>query len=491
MQHFYDGQIRRYITQMVRLMSNFSYKDGKNQLHQIPVIYGDLTRQVANIIRDNSENKIPSAPRISIYVTGLDIDRTRTADSTYVSKMHVREREFDSQGNEYLNTQGKNYTVERLMPSPYKMTFQADIWSTNTDQKLQILEQILVLFNPSLDIQTTDNFVDWTSLTVVDLIRQDWSNRTIPVGTESEIDVSSLIFETPIYISAPVKVKKLGVITKIITSVFNEKSGDIDLGNSMPELMAYSDVLHPIEGKTTTSIDENGEVEINSEIITDNENNNRSTNATTYKDYGLYIENNVGKIIDNGTTGTVNWRVLTEVYPGDYVAGLSQIKLRQLDTDNFLVGTFALNPLNETEIIITWDSDSLPTNTIISGPTGDKTTIDAIIDPQRYIPVGKTAGQRFLILGDINPSINVGDSTYDGPDAWKNNNGTDFVARENDIIEWDGNTWTVVFDANNIEDVTYTTNLTTNIQYKWNGIEWIQSWEGMYSHSNWHIYLDG
>ena len=28
MQHFYDGQVRRYITQIIRLMSNFSYKDG-------------------------------------------------------------------------------------------------------------------------------------------------------------------------------------------------------------------------------------------------------------------------------------------------------------------------------------------------------------------------------------------------------------------------------------------------------------------------------
>ena len=28
-QHFYDGQIKRYITQIVRLMSNFSYKDAK------------------------------------------------------------------------------------------------------------------------------------------------------------------------------------------------------------------------------------------------------------------------------------------------------------------------------------------------------------------------------------------------------------------------------------------------------------------------------
>ena len=55
MQHFYDGQVRRYVTQMVRLMSNFSVKDGKGKLTQIPVTYGDLTRQVANIIRDNTE----------------------------------------------------------------------------------------------------------------------------------------------------------------------------------------------------------------------------------------------------------------------------------------------------------------------------------------------------------------------------------------------------------------------------------------------------
>ena len=60
MQHFYDGQIRRYITQVIRLMSNFSYKDGDGALRTIPVMYGDMTRQVSHIIRDNSENKLPS-----------------------------------------------------------------------------------------------------------------------------------------------------------------------------------------------------------------------------------------------------------------------------------------------------------------------------------------------------------------------------------------------------------------------------------------------
>ena len=91
MEHFYDGQVRRYITQMVRMMSNFSYKDGNGTEVVVPVLYGDLTRQVASIIKGNSENKIPSAPRMAVYITALAIDRDRTSDSSYVSKVNVRE----------------------------------------------------------------------------------------------------------------------------------------------------------------------------------------------------------------------------------------------------------------------------------------------------------------------------------------------------------------------------------------------------------------
>ena len=224
MQHFYDGQIRRYVTQMIRLLSNFTYKDGKGALVKVPVMYGDITRQVGHIMRDNSENKIPSAPRISVYISGLSLDRDRVSDSTFVSKVHLRERTYDSAGKEYLNTQGKNVTVERLMPTPYTLEMTADIWSTNTDQKLQIMEQILMMFNPSLEIQTTDNYVDWTSLSVVELTNITFASNTIPTGTETEIDVASMTFQMPIYISPPTKVKKLGVITHIITSIFNEEA---------------------------------------------------------------------------------------------------------------------------------------------------------------------------------------------------------------------------------------------------------------------------
>lgn len=495
MLHFYDGQIRRYLTQSIRLMSNFSYKDGDGDFIQIPVTYGDLSRQVANIIKDNSENKIPSAPRIAIHIIDLQQDRSKTSDSTYVSKVHVRERALNADGTEYLNEQGKNYTVERLMPTPYILGLNVDIWSTSTDQKLQILEQILTLFNPSLEIQSTDNYIDWTSLTSVNLETINFSSRNVPVGIDTEIDIATLKLTTPIYLSPPAKVKRLGVITKVIASIYNEESGDIDLGISTPILQSYQDVKHPVEQVTTKTESATGEVGIESNLNIDLSNVNRSTISTTYQNYGLYITGTKGELVVNDIVGNESWEMILQSYPGEYAAGVSQIRVRQLDTTNYLIGTFTLNPLNDKEISIIWDSDTLPANTIINSAyrnSNSLTSIDYIIEPERWNPsTYKVSGLRVLILSSINDSTNASNASYDGPDAWKNNNGTDVVAGANDIIEWNGTSWVVIFDASSTSNITYMKNLNTNIQYKWNGKSWSKSWEGFYSGGNWMAYLDG
>lgn len=482
MQFFYDGQIRRYITQIVRLMSNFAYKDGKGELKTIPVMYGDLTRQVAHIIRDNSENKIPSAPRMAVYVTSLEMDRSRTADATFVSKLNVRERAFDENNQEYLNIQGANYTVERLMPTPYTLGINVDIWSTNTDQKLQILEQILMLFNPSLELQTTDNYVDWTSLTVLDLNGITFSSRGIPTGTESEIDIATLQFTTPIFISPPTKVKKLGVITKIITSIFNEQTGNIDLGLSMPEMKAYSD--QPTDtARADINTTADGTVDTSKVVRTDAD----AVIGTTISDWDIVVLNSIVQIVDKGVVGTTNWRKVLDAYPGIYQAGISRILLERSDMNTTISGTFALNSLNENQIIVNWDADTIPTNTLINGVT-NRGTVDYIVDPLTYNPTAaKVSGLRLLILGNIGSASNI-----DGADAWKNSNSTDFVAEANDIIEWNGTQWNILFDASansNTEQLTYVTNLNTGIQYKWDGNAWLLSFEGEYRKGTWNLSL--
>jgi len=484
MQHFYDGQIRRYITQIVRLMSNFSYKDGIGKLTEVPIMYGDITRQVGHILRDNSENKIPSAPRMAVYVTGLEMDTARLADSSYVNKLNIRERAYDSDGNEYLNTEGKNYTVERLMPTPYTLNVNVDLWTSNTDQKLQIMEQILMLFNPSLEIQTTDNYIDWTSLSVVNLANINFSNRSIPVGTESEIDVATLGFTTPIYISPPTKVKRLGVVTSIVQSIYDESKGTIELDLSKPQGLTSDVDIPSADIRTTVSISPTGSIE----TAEDNRDLFRDDTATvisnTYKDYDLLVLTNTAKIIRKGVVGSVLWDAYIKAFPEVFETGITELRLKRKDVENEIAGTVAINSNDHTELIVNWDSDTLPSDTVITGPTGDANKISYIIDPTKTSPVSlRTTGTRILLLGS-----GIGDeNNTDGADDWKNADGTDFIAGENDIVEWDGSRWHVVFDSSSSTDTVYTTNLNTGIQYKWDSGEWILSFEGEYPHGTWRL----
>lgn len=461
-------------------MSNFSYKDSESNLVTVPVMYGDITRQVGSILRDNSENKVPSVPRMGVYIQGLETDSSRISDSSFISKQHIREQKYNAVTESYEGIQGKNYTVERLHPTPYILNCNVDLWTSNTDQKLQLMEQILVLFNPTLEIQTTDNYIDWTSLTTVSITSINFSSRTIPVGTDSEIDVASISFAVPIYISPPVKVKKLGVITNIIASIHNESAGTIEADLSTPQLSAWDDSI--VVGR----VDRDG-----NEIY---ETSNATNVATvTYENQGIYVEGNNVKLIYRGKVGTVDWRTLFEAMPGSYEPGISQIHLRRLDYQDVeyaIVGTFSTNPIDETQIVVNWDADSLPDNTVLTGPVGDRSNVDYIIDPA-------TTGTTALNLGSTTPRVlilnPIGDSTNtDGPDAWKNTNGTDFVAQANDIIEWDGSKWHVVFDASandSSTDVVYITNLTTSKQYRWNNTEWLLSVDGEYPRGTWRLSL--
>ena len=487
MQHFYDGQIRRYITQTIRLLSNFSYKDGKGQLTTIPVTYGDLTRQVANIMRDNSENKIPSAPRMAVYITGLEMDRSRSGDSSYVNKLNVRERAYDADGNEYLNKEGKNYTVERLMPSPYTLTLNVDIWSTNTDQKLQIMEQILQLFNPSLEIQTTDNYVDWTSLSVINLDNISFSNRSIPVGVESEIDIATLTFTTPIYITPPAKVKRLGVITNILTSIFDDK-GDVDIGDAVS-------VAAAVEPRVVT---ENPDVNINinvAEVPTGQVETLQTKGSLergpaktviglSHNNPNLLVMNNTLKLVKNGIVGGESWIGYLKAIPAIFTDGVSQIRLTRNDLSTEISGTMAINPDDPYTVTVNWDNDTIPSDSVITGPNGDKNKIDYIIDPTKSNPqdLGLSGNPRILLLGPIGDESNT-----DGPDAWKNLDGTDFIANTNDLVEWSGTAWSIVMEASKTTDTIYTTNLNTGIQYKFTKGEWLLSFEGEYPDGAWRI----
>jgi hypothetical protein len=154
--------------------------------------------------------------------------------------------------------------------------------------------------------------------------------------------------------------------------------------------------------------------------------------------------------------------------------------------DTEVVAYISLDPTDDFAMVLNVDTDTVPSNTAISG----RGTVDAIINPETFRPPSSlSTGIRYLILEDININDRVGQSDYDGPDAWKNLNGVDFQAHANDIIEWDGEQWIIVFDSTIDIEVIYITNAYTGTQYKWDQGSWSKTYEGVYDKALWRLVL--
>lgn len=455
---FYDGQIRRFITQFIRMMSNYQVEFGKDRngnrtLQRVPVYYGDPSRQAAMILRNNSESSLNAVPAMSVYVSGLSYDQSRMQEPTFISKLNIRQKSYDSITGEYGTTQDSAYTVERLMPVPYKLTLKLDIWTSNTEQKLQLIEQIGILFNPSMEIQSTDNYIDWTSLTTVTRTDITWTSRSIPAGGEEPIDICSMVFEIPIWISAPAKVKKLGVVQRIIHSVFDE-TGNINYPLLSEDSLMSRQMLTPMNYGVLYIGDTLQLVKRNEMLAADG-------------------EHKVGTPDD--------WHSLVNIY-GSLEEGVSQVRLSlwtdydELNGDTVrseVVGTVAYHPTDNSILLFTADHDTMPGNTL--------SPVNAIINPQTVKVdsnlLTPTEGTRYLILD------NIGSEGSESV-VW----GT-LVAHANDIIEFDGSAWFVALDSAATDTVEYLANLNTNVQYVWRNGAWAKSVEGLYREGNWSLVL--
>ena len=456
-QFFYDNQIRRFLLQFAKIFSNWYVTKGKDPngndiLVRVPVQYGDASRMAQTIIANNSASNLPTAPIITYYITGLEYDQRRTQEPFFVDKINVRQRAYNNETETYEQTQGQAFTVERLMPVPYTLRLQVDFWTTNYNQKLELIEQLGTLFNPALEIQSTDNFVDWTSLTVVYQDGLTFSSRSIPVGTGNPIDVLSWKFYMPIWISTSSKLKKMGVINKIIASIYKGKAlqdiQDEDL------LLGTRQKITPYGYKLLLVGNRLQLLPANEAFYPPNTDLNDPTPPNT----NLY------------------WSSLLNVY-GKVKPGISQIWLQNPYMEDDIVGTIVPDPIDDRLLIYDIDPDTLPQNTL--------DPVDSVINPQLQAPnaglPGPINGRRYLIVENIGSE---GSPTA----AWG-----DLIANANDIIQYSASQgkWIVAFNAEESTSVQYVTNLTTSIQYRYVDQEgqWMKSYEGWYDQGDYSIVI--
>lgn len=536
---FYDKQVRRFLIQFAKILSNWYVEDGFDPngnpiLKRVPIMYGDQSRNVANIINNNSPSNLPTVPQITYYISGLTYEQNRTQDPYFVDNLSVRQRTYNNETQEYENTQGQAFNIKRLMPVPYRLSVTVDFWTSNYNQKMQLFEQLGVLFNPSLEIQSTDNFIDWTSLSVVYQESLNYTSRTIPIGTSNPIDIMTWKFYMPIWISSPIKVQKYGVIYKVINSIYK--------GTALSDMQDDELLLGTRQKVTPYGYQV---------LLLGN------TLQILPAKQPQYPSNDTLELPPSPNTN-LYWKAVLNVY-GTVRPGISMITLENPYMDTEIMGTIAFDPIDDRLLNFTINPDTIPANTLQA--------IDRVVDPLAQgpglnLPI-PTVGTRYLItnsmgndqsqvlvcaepsilpagstviavsglnlsassnwidsivsarnssmqaifsvdtkiiaidtmtntitvdnptLVDLDNGVRILTTTYNMSSAWG-----DIMANQNDIIEYNGTNWEVSFDSQAATRPEWVVNLYTSVQYRYGrDTGWTKSFEGFYNQGSWNIVI--
>jgi len=150
-QYFYHQILRRTVIGFGTLFNNIEIRqksdagEEENRM-KVPLAYGPMQKFLAKIEQQQTLRGRPAItlPRMSFEMTGISYDPTRKATITQTFKTN----------------RGDNASQVKkvFMPVPYNVAFQMSIATKTNDDMLQIMEQILPYFQPSLNV--TINLVD-------------------------------------------------------------------------------------------------------------------------------------------------------------------------------------------------------------------------------------------------------------------------------------------------------------------------------------------
>lgn len=370
MKYIYDAQIRRILLQITRIFTQFSIpysvdEDGNVELRRVPARYAGTDTLVQSIITNNTENFIMALPFISVSIKDIKMDRTRTGTTGVYNTERFSTREWDKEKQTYTHNEGNRYQISRYQGFPFELEVDVNIFTSNLTQKLQLFEQICLIFNPAMDFQTSTAPLDMYRLNNLEMTGIKFSDKNFPIDpTKGSYDTMTLSFIAKCYIAPPATVDVQKVVETIVANI----------GFNVDNPEAYD--LSPQTRIENTPY--NCKFEVSDLESPDGSN----TNQTMLR-----------------LVGKPSWKELLKDY-GIYESGVSQFRLRCLDwnrdnqfnddgskkRDYEVIGTLRIPSIDSPEqeqysddiAIWTIDPDSYPLTTM--------DTIDGIIDPHVQIP---------------------------------------------------------------------------------------------------------
>ena len=153
-QYFYHQIFRKSIIAFGTVFNNIVVKrknsDRKSkealEAYKVPIQYGPYQKYLAMIAAEPTPERQSmqiSLPRMSFEIKGLNYDGTRKLTPTQFQRTVPKEG---------TDAEGKPVQYMQYMPVPYNLEVEMSILSKNQDDGLQIIEQILPQFHPSLNV---------------------------------------------------------------------------------------------------------------------------------------------------------------------------------------------------------------------------------------------------------------------------------------------------------------------------------------------------
>lgn len=206
LEHYYYGeQIYNYALQFMSIFSGMQVSIGKNDRETskntiyVPIRYGPTDRTVEWILSSQTANKPIRLPMMSTRISGLELEPSlRKGMRQESAKTHLPRGASLPDGLK---------VIRQMNPNPCRINFELSVITSNTRNRFEIMEQILILFDPDIQIFTSDDFKDHYKISRVELYNISLDDE-YPMGNNSSVKIDTYQFMGIGYFRPPVDLKE-------------------------------------------------------------------------------------------------------------------------------------------------------------------------------------------------------------------------------------------------------------------------------------------
>jgi hypothetical protein len=422
--YWYYSQIRGIILHTLRLFQNFCISEGidengDNILRRVPCVYMSTDKSVLHMLNNATDTILEVCPKMVLAISEVKLNNNLISGSPYFEyETSVTEKRFNPDSGNYEYSPGNSYNITRLNPLPLGIIFKLYILTSMQEHKFQLFEQIRSIFSPTLELQTSENPLDWSRVTAITLTGLNWSTKGASNLDSSTLDSLDMTFEINTNLDMPSIIQKEKMIEQIVHSIGS--------GDTLEDIMSWS-----LEDVT------------------------RTYHSPTNNRVSVFYDEKLGRqrIKLEPSEKCTDWFKLLEIYNIKYNVVTHNVNIHilsnsNIDQRNDIIGYLHLDPKTPNIADFRIFEDSLPSTNI--------DPVNYTIDPHSFDKQYIVNGYRYLITEDIpNNTKMFGQLYYNDGTPLESNE----YFKENSIIRYENNQWILDLDPSQIPGVYYVRDL--------------------------------